>query len=292
MIKYNGHSETGEMQSVLMKSPARAWFGQDYTNHQWEKLHYPGKPSFEKALQEFNHLASIVEKNVPEVYYMPENDQASLDSVYTHDPFVMTDNGAILCNMSKRERENEPAIVGAYLENLGIPVIGSIKAPGRLEGGDVVWFDDQTVAVGLGYRTNKEGINQFKTLTANLVEDLLEVPLPHWNGPEECLHLTSMISPVDENLAVVYSRIMPVSFRNYLLEKGLKLIEVSDREYSNFASNILALAPRKVIMIGGSTHTRAALEKEGVIVHEYPGGDITLKGGGGPNCLTRALYRK
>ncbi len=292
MINFNGQSETGEIHSVLMKSPGKAWFGQGYTNQQWEKLNYPGKPNFEKALQEFNQLATIVESHVTKVFYLPEDDQTNLDSIYVHDPVLITSSGAILCNMRKKERKNEPAVVGDYLENLGIPILGTIKPPGLLEGGDVVWFDDQSVAVGVGYRTNKDGIAQLRELTKDLVKEIIEVPLPHWNGPDECLHLTSMVSPVDKDLAVVYSKMTVVPFRNLLLEKGFKLIEVPDSEYNNFGSNVLTLGPRKCVMIAGNPIIRAALEKEGALVYEYPGKDITVKGGGGPTCLTRPLYRK
>ncbi len=292
MITYNGQSETGKIQSILMKSPAKAWFGQEYTNQQWEKLNYPGKPNFEKALHEFNQLATIIESHVSEVYYLPEDDKNTLDSIYVHDPVLITSQGAILCNMGKKERRKEPETIGAFLENLGIPILGSIKPPGILEGGDVVWFDDNTAAVGIGYRTNREGIAQLRELTGEMVKEIIEVPLPHWNGPDECLHLTSMISPVDCDLAVVYSRMLAVPFRNLLLEKGFKLVEVPDEEYENFASNVLALAPRKCVMIGGSPRTRKALEEEGAAVYEYPGKDITVKGGGGPTCLTRPLYRE
>lgn len=292
MIKYNGQSETGEIQSILMKSPAKAWFGQEYTNREWEKLNYPGKPNFEKALHEFNQLASIIENHIPEVHYLPDDDLTTLDSIYVHDPVLITTSGAILCNMAKPARRDEPKVLGQYLEKLGLPILGEIEPPGTLEGGDVVWFDDQTVAVGVGYRTNLEGVAQLRELTRGLVREIVEVPLPHWNGPEECLHLAALISPVDNDLLVVYSRIMAVPFRNLLIEKGFQLIDVPDHEYNNFASNILALAPRRCVMIGGSPQTRAALEEAGAAVYEYPGKDITVKGGGGPTCLTRPLYRK
>ncbi len=292
MIKINGQSETGKIQSILMKSPARAWFGQDNVKQQWRQLHYPEKPDFEKVLQEYNQFAAIIEKNVEDVYYLPEDDVTSLDSIYTHDPVIITSNGAILCRMGKKERESEPAVAGKYLKELGIPILGEIKAPGLLEGGDLVWFDDGTAAVGIGYRTNKEGVAQLRKLAGNLVKEIVEVPLPHGNGPDECLHLMSLISPIDRDLAVVYSRLMVVPFRNLLIEKGIKLIEVPDEEYGNFATNVLALGPRKCVMIAGNPRTKKALENEGATVLEYHGQDVSIKGGGGPTCLTRPLLRR
>ncbi len=291
VIKVNGQSETGKIQSVLMKSPARAWLGQESVLRQWEKLHYPEKPDFEKALQEYNHFASIIENHVSSVYYLPEDDLTGLDSVYTHDPVLITAGGAILCSMGKKERKSEPAVIKNYLDEIGVPVIGEITEPGKLEGGDVVWFDDGTAAVGLGYRTNAEGVRQLRELTGGLVGEITEVQLPHWNGPAECLHLMSMISPVDSNLAVVYSRLMAVPFRELLIDKGFRFVEVPDEEYDSMACNVLALEPRKCVMVAGNPRTKAALESEGATVFEYPGQDISIKGGGGPTCLTRPLLR-
>ncbi|MGM0652912.1 MAG: dimethylarginine dimethylaminohydrolase family protein [Bacillota bacterium] len=291
MEKYNGQSETGKIRSVLMKKPETAWKSQEHISTQWKQLQYPSEPDYNKALDEYNIFASIIEEHVREVHYLPDDENTWLDSIYTHDPVIITKNGAILCNMGKVERCEEAAIIGKYLESIGIPVIGEIKAPGKVEGGDVVWFDDNTAAVGLGYRTNIEGVNQLRNLTRGMVKEITEVPLPHGNGPDECLHLMSMISPVDRDLAVVYSPLMVVPFRDLLIEKGIKFVEVPDDEYDTFACNVLALEPSKCVMIAGNPKTKNMLEKEGVTVFEYPGEDVSIKGGGGPTCLTRPLLR-
>ena len=291
MTIYNGQSETGKIESILMKKPKTAWKNQDIVRKQWQQLHYPAEPDYQKVLNEYDSFAAIIEENVPEVHYLPDDENTWLDSIYTHDPVLITKGGAILCNMGKKERLQEAAAIGKYLESIGIPVIGEIKAPGKIEGGDVVWFDDNSAAVGLGYRSNSDGVKQLRELTGGMVKEIVEVPLPHGNGPDECLHLMSMISPVDRDLAVVYSRLMVVPFRDLLIEKGINFVEVPDDEYDTFACNVLALEPRKCIMISGNPKTKAALEHEGVIVFEYPGEDVSIKGGGGPTCLTRPLLR-
>lgn len=290
-MQYNGQSETGTIKSILMKKPETAWKSQANIGKQWQQLHYPSEPDYSKVIDEYSRFAAIIEEHVPEVHYLPDDENTSLDSVYTHDPVIITKGGAILCNMGKPERMQEAAAIGKYLETIGIPVIGEIKAPGKVEGGDIVWFDDNTCAVGLGYRTNSEGVAQMRELTKGMVDEIIEVPLPHGNGPDECLHLMSMISPVDKDLAVVYSRLMVVPFRDLLIEKGIKFVEVPDEEYDTFACNVLALAPRKCVMIAGNSKTKAALEKAGATVFEYPGEDVSIKGGGGPTCLTRPLLR-
>ena len=147
------------------------------------------------------------------------------------------------------------------------------------------------MAVGEGYRTNSEGIRQFRELLGDGVDDVIPVPLPHWTGPSDCLHLLSNVSPVDHDLYAVYSPLITVSFRNYLLKRGIKLIEVSEEEYSTLGCNILAVAPRKVIMVAGNPQIRDSLEKESVDVSVFDGSEICLKGAGGPTCLPRPIPR-
>jgi len=290
-MNYNGQSETGKIEVILMKKPETAWKNQQNVDHQWQQLHYPSAPDYEKVLDEYGKFKTIIEEHVKEIHYLPEDDSVGLDSIYTHDPVIITRKGAILCNMGKKERKPEPQAAAKYLQSIGMPIIGEIKAPGKIEGGDIVWFDDNTVAVGIGYRTNHEGIGQLRQLTEGLVKEVIEVPLPHGNGPDECLHLMSMISPVDRDLAVVYSSLMVVPFRELLIEKGIKFVEVPAEEYDSFGCNVLALSPRKCVMIAGNPQTKAGLEKAGATVYEYPGEDVSIKGGGGPTCLTRPLLR-
>jgi len=117
------------------------------------------------------------------------------------------------------------------------------------------------------------------------------VPLPHWRGPADVFHLMSIISPVDDDLAVVYSPLMPVAFREFLIARGTTLVDVPDEEFDTMGANVLALAPRTCVMLNQNPLTRERLEKNGATVIAYEGSDISLKGGGGPTCLTRPLKR-
>jgi N-dimethylarginine dimethylaminohydrolase len=194
--------------------------------------------------------------------------------------------------MGKDGRKGEPGAAGTFLESIGVPILGAISGEGRLEGGDVVWLDERTLAIGEGYRTNAEGIRQLESLISDLVDELIVVPLPHWEGPGDVLHLMSMISPVSHDCAVVYSRMMPVIFRQRLLNRGMNLVEVSDEEYDSMACNILAIAPGRCLMLSGNPQTSRNLSEAGVEVTEYNGFEISRKGAGGPTCLTRPLLRQ
>ena len=160
-----------------------------------------------------------------------------------------------------------------------------------MEGGDVAWIDERNLAVGLGYRTNAEGIRQLRALLGSGVDRVVPVPLPHWRGPDDVFHLMSMFSPVDRDLAVVYSPLLPVPFRQLLLKKGYELVEVPHEEFESMGCNVLAAGPRRCVAVDGNPVTRRRLEAAGAEVHTYRGREISTKGGGGPTCLTRPLVR-
>ncbi|MDZ7364124.1 MAG: arginine deiminase family protein [candidate division KSB1 bacterium] len=182
--------------------------------------------------------------------------------------------------------------MGEFFSKMNVPILGVIAGNGRLEGGDVVWLDERTLAVGRGYRTNDEGIRQLQQLLKDLVDEVVVVPLPHWRGPHEVLHLMSLISPIDVDLALVCSKLLPVPFRERLLARGFRLLEVPDEEYESMGCNVLAIAPRKCMMLAGNPRTKALLMNEGVEVWEYLGEEISRKGAGGPTCLTRPIWRE
>jgi N-dimethylarginine dimethylaminohydrolase len=222
---------------------------------------------------------------------LPADRRTTLDSIYARDACIVCARGVILCRMGKRLRADEPTAQKTALRQLGIPIAGEITAPGCLEGGDVVWLDDRTIAVGRGYRTNADGILQLRALLGDAIDELIVVPLPHWRGPGDVLHLMSLLSPVDRDLAVVYSPLLPVPFREELIRRGYGLVEVPDVEFDSMGANVLALGPRDCLMLAGNRATRAALEGAGARVTEYIGNEISVKGAGGPTCLTRPLAR-
>jgi len=283
---------TSTIRRVLIKSPENAYKNQVNIDSQYQDLNYFGKPDFVRSLEDYESFRSILKKSGVEIHDLPADDITSLDSIYTHDPCLISNSGVVLCSMGKILRKKEPEMISKYFKSLNIPIIGKISAPGKLEGGDIVWIDNRTVAVGVGYRSNLEGIAQLKEILSGDVDEIIPVHLPHWTGPSDCLHLMSNISPIDRDLFLVYSKLLPVSFREYLLDRGIKLLEVPDDEYESMGCNVLAIAPKKVIMIEGNDVTKNLLEKEGVDVSTYPGLEISYKGAGGPTCLTRPFLRE
>ncbi len=284
-------SEVGPITRLLLKRPAEAFQSAASIEAQWRTLGYPSPPDLEQAQREYAGFVTLLEAAGAELHFLPADPRTGLDSIYVRDASVHASRGMILGNMGKAARRDEPAAQAEAFGPLGIPVCGEIRDPGLLEGGDVVWLDEGTVAVGCGYRTNEEGIRQLAALLDDMLDELLVVPLPHWRGPGDVLHLMSLLSPIDRDLALVHSPLLPVPFREALLGRGIELVDIAAAEFASLACNVLAVRPRVCLMVAGNPVTRDRLRAAGVEVHEFEGGEIALKGGGGPTCLTRPLAR-
>lgn len=290
-MNYGCQSMSAKIESILIKRPPEAFVSQENLNQTWEAYKFFGCPDYETVQKEYAVFEKHITDNVPNVFYLPQDDRTGLDSIYTHDPVKITQKGAIYFPMGKAVRAQESLATEAKLLSLGIPTLGHITPPGKMEGGDVLWLDEKTVAIGRGYRTNDEGIRQFKALTKDFIEEYVIVPMPHGDGEDCCLHLMSLISFVDRDKAVVYSKYMPVVFRELLLDRGIRLFECNDAEYDYLGSNLLALEPGKVILIEGCPEIQKQLEDAGVTVLTYPGREMSYRGTGGPTCLTCPLTR-
>lgn len=290
-MKYGCQSMVGKVESILLKRPTEAFISQENLNKTYEEFCYFGCPDYEKTLAEYEKFENIIRSNVENVYFLPQDDRTGLDSIYTHDPLKVTKKGAIYFPMGKQLRSKEYQATEDYLKSIGVPTLGYITSPGKMEGGDVVWLDEKTVAIGRGYRTNDEGIRQFKELVKDFVDEVIVVPMPHGDGVDACLHLMSIISMVADDLAVVYSKYMPVFFRELLIDRGIKLVEVNDKEYDYLGSNVLALAPRVCVLLEGNPEIQQKLIDEGCIVYTYEGHEMSYRGTGGPTCLTHPITR-
>jgi N-dimethylarginine dimethylaminohydrolase len=291
MNEIGGLSEVAPIRRLLLKRPEDAFVDERRIEGQWRDLGYAARPELRRAAAEHDRLVEILGGPGVEILLLPRDDATGLDSIYVRDAVVVSGKGAVLCNMGKTQRRGEPEAAARFFETNGIPLAGRIQGEGRLEGGDVVFLDGRTAAVGQGYRTNAEGIRQLRQILGSEVDEVVPVPLPHWNGPGDVLHLMSLVSPIDIDLVLAYSRLLPAPFRQWLLGRGIELLEVPGEEFSTMGCNVLALAPGRCLMLQGNPRTRRLLEGAGCEVLVYEGKEISLKGSGGPTCLTRPLVR-
>ncbi|MCP4974759.1 MAG: hypothetical protein GY931_01240 [Maribacter sp.] len=285
------HSEYLKLQTVYLKSVRNGFVSGEVLSEQWRELNYVSRPKFDESLKEYENFKTILLSNNIEVKHFPQDTNTKIDSIYCRDASIATDFGLIICSMGKEGRRSEPKAQRKVFKANDISVLGAIKPPGTLEGGDVAWLNENTLAVGHTYRTNEEGIRQLKALLSPRGVEVIVSDLPHYRGVEDVFHLMSILSPIDKDLAVVYSPLMPIRFRNLLLDMGFELVEVPEDEFETMGCNVLAIGPRKCVMVEGNPKTQAALEKVGCEVFTYRGQEISVKGGGGPTCLTRPMIR-
>lgn len=284
--------EFGRLRRVLLKRPEAAFRSQADIDREWRALSFIDAPDYAAARREYDALVSLMQQaGSVDIIELPFDDATTLDSIYVRDASLVTPCGLVFCRMGKAARQSEPAAQRRVCEALAIPVAGEIVSPGTIEGGDVIWLDARTIAIGRGYRTNDDGIRQLRALLGDSIDELIVVPLPHWHGPGDVFHLMSMISPVDDDLAVVFKPLMPVPFLEQLAARGMEFVDVPHAEFATMGANVLAIAPRECIMVSGNPITQSRLEAAGARVHVYDGTNISVKGEGGPTCLTRPLVR-
>jgi N-dimethylarginine dimethylaminohydrolase len=283
---WGGQSMVAPLRRVLVREPSTPATGLEFT-----EFAYPRPVDHARTKHEHRAFRQILEREGTDVIVFGPDTPGLLDAIFTYDTSLITGAGAVLLRPGKSLRLPEVDLAEQTYRALNIPVIGRIEAPGTVEGGDTVWLDDRTLAVGRGYRTNDEGIGQLREILAPLGITILTVDLPHWRGPGECLHLMSFISPIAERLAVVYLPLMAVPFVRELERRGWAFIDVPDEEFTTHGCNVLALAPKRVLVCGGSPITKARLEAAGCAVITYTGDEISHNRGGGPTCLTRPILR-
>jgi N-dimethylarginine dimethylaminohydrolase len=277
--------QTSPLRRVLVRPPLtddlRAW-----SDYGWRSA-----PDSAGATAEHEAFRAVLTDSGAEVINGETPVSGDPDAIYAYDPTVLTDGGAILLRPGKPGRRGEPAALAKDLAAAGIPIAGELTEPATAEGGDMFWLDAETLLVGRGYRTNDAGIRQLRELLAASDARVIEFDLPHLQGPGECLHLMSFISPLDRDLAVAYLPLMPVRLVELLRDRGVAFVEVPEEEFGSMGPNVLALGPRIALALDGNPQTRRLMEAEGVDVRVYRGDEISRKGDGGPTCLTRPLDR-
>ena len=215
-------SNVAPIRRLLLKHPRQAFRDPARIGREWRDLGFTAAPDLGRAVEEYDRLVELLSGFGIELVFLPEADGVTLDSIYVHDPLLSARRGVVLARMGKPQRHGEPGAAAELLRANGVPILGAIQGPGHVEGGDAVWIDERTLAVGEGYRSDAAGIRQLRALLGSDVDEVRAVPLPHWKGPKDVLHLMSLFSPLDDDLAVVHSPLLPVPFRQWLLSRGLE----------------------------------------------------------------------
>jgi dimethylargininase len=288
---FNGHSMVEVLERVLVCSPRAAGWNQLERAGRWKDLGFHHAPEFATAQAQHDALCRELEAAGVEVIELPAALDMSLDAVYTHDASLPTDHGLIVMRPGKATRVCEGSHHGAFGVKMGMPVLARIVAPGTSEAGDILWLDENTLLIGRGYRTNAEGIRQMRDLLTPRGIEVLSAPLPHGQGPSECLHLMSLISLLDDRSALVDLPCLAVETVELLRSCGFRLIEIDYSERATLGCNVLALGNNRLLAIEENRNTNDGLRRAGFEVRTFPGSELCVNGGGGPTCLTRPVRR-
>lgn len=289
--RYNGHSMVGRLERVLVCSPHTAGWNDTQRISAWRDLGFHHAPDYETAQSQHAALIRELKSAGAEVVELPPAGDLSLDAAYAHDASLATDFGLILMRPGKPNRVAEARHHGESCAAHGIPVFGTITAPGTTEAGDIVWLDSKTLLIGHGYRTNAEGIAQMRAMLAPKGVDVLSAPLPYGPGPSACLHLMSLISLLDEKTALVDQPWLAVETVELLKSRGFRFVQIDDSERDTLACNVLALGEKRLLAIEENRKTNNRLREAGFDVRTFPASEICINGSGGPTCLTRPLLR-
>ncbi|MGZ4148018.1 MAG: dimethylarginine dimethylaminohydrolase family protein [Actinomycetota bacterium] len=278
-----GQDNVGALKRVLVRAP------QPSDHLFWREYGWRAEPDPARAAAEHEALRAELELAGCEVVVGATPLEGNPDAIYAYDPALLTDRGAILLRPGKPGRRREPAALGRDLEDAGVPIAGRLEEPATAEGGDLFWLDEGTLIAGRSYRTNDAGIDGIRALLPEV--DVIAFDLPHLRGAAECLHLLSLLSPLDADLVVAFPPLMPIRLTQLLRDRGVQLVEVPEEEFDTMGPNVLALGPRVALALEGNVETRRRMESAGVDVRTYRGDEISRKGDGGPTCLTRPLVR-
>jgi dimethylargininase len=274
---FGGQTMVGPLRRVLVRRPPA-------DTSDWRRFGWSSQPDAAGLADEHERFCLLLEEAGAEVVAA---EPTTLDAIYTYDPALVADAGAILLRPGKPERLEEVDVVAGDLEQAGVPVAARLEEPALAEGGDTVWLDERTLLAGRGYRTNSVGIWELERI---LGVETLSFDLPHFRGASGVMHLLSLFSPLDRDLAVAYPPLMPVGLVQLLAEREVRIVTVPDEEFETMGPNALALAPRRALVVDHNPETRRRLERAGIDVVVYHGEELS-KGDGGPTCLTRPLLR-
>ena len=283
---------TGELLRVMVCPPGNAGWNISGKAAAWRDLGFQHAPDFAAAQRQHEILCRLLSDCGAEVVSLPPTKSLTLDAVYAHDASLATDYGLVLMNLGKKNRVPEAQAHADFCGQLGISVFGEIRLPGTSESGDMVWLDSRTLLIGDGYRTNKAGIEQMRSLLSAKDVEVLSAPLPYGPGPSACLHLMSLMSMLDERTILVDLPWLAVGTVELLKARGFRLIEIEYSERETLACNVLAVGNKRLIAIEENVKTNQRMRDAGFDVRTFPGSEICINGAGGPTCLTRPLLRQ
>jgi len=283
-------SMAGTLRRVAMRAPGAI---RTADHKRW---HYAKELNTLQLDTQYTTFVDAVAASGAEIVWLADDPNDGLaDSIFTYDPSFVVPGGAIILRPGKPLRSGEADLHAEFYRSRSIPILGTIEAPGTVEGGDCFWLDSKTLAVGRTFRTNQSGIDQLFNILKPQGIEIAVYDLPYHLGPEACLHLMSVVSSLDDDLALVHAPLLPIALHQRMIEMGYTLLAAPPDEFDaslGLNLNVLATAPRQVIAVDGFPGTVALMREADCDVTVFQADELCIPCEGGPTCMTRPLLRE
>ncbi len=226
------------------------------------------------AIKQHREYVQILKENEIEVIELPILNNHP-DSVFMQDTSVIGESSktAVICRFGEKSRRGEEKSVKEYLKKQNFKTI-DIRAPGTIEGGDVLITDMDVIFIGESVRTNSNGIKLFAEAFPHA--KVVSIKLT------QIFHLLSGVNYLGKRRFAISSHTVDPTYFY-----GFKLIEIPKDEL--YANNMLYLGDNKVLIPTGYPQTSNKLKSEGFEVIEVDVSEF-WKGDGGVTCLNSPFY--
>lgn len=239
-----------------------------------------GLPRLKKAVKEHQAFVDALTDHEVEIHRLGETEAELAEAMFVHDVGFALEGGVIVGNMHEEIRSGEEQGVTNWIVEKGWPVYHTVHGPGRFEAGNMIWLDEETVAVGRSMTTNAEGIRQIRSVLDTYGIELLEVPIFGSTESSGQTHLGLVFGMVTAELALIYPQAVPSEFLDLLRDCNIEPLTVPRREQRKMATSIVVTEPGHVILPGGNRETKRKLREEGIDVTEIDIREIRKARGG------------
>lgn len=233
----------------------------------------------ERALKQHGEFVRTLKDNDIDVIFLPYHKKYP-EQVFTRDIGFTLGQTIFVANMATDIRAGEENVLKQWLEDEEISYYHLIEE--HIEGGDVI-IDRDTIYVGLSNRTDQKAAEQLQRLLHPF--NVIAIPFK-----EKYLHLDCIFNVVSPETALIYPNALTKRDIE-LFASHYELIEVSEEEQFQLATNVLNIGNKRVLSLPINEKVNKQLRNRGFHVIEV---DITeiIKSGGSFRCCTLPILRE
>src|SRR5690348_15322900 len=121
MRTYGSQSMSDPLRTVVVRRPDAAFGAAD--PKPWG---YTAKPNLAAARREHDRLVDLLKQSGVDVRIQEDPQPGKADSIFVHDPAIVTDHGAVILRMGKKRRRGEEESMARTFEALHVPILARL----------------------------------------------------------------------------------------------------------------------------------------------------------------------